>query len=37
MQLLKLFSEVIRISSIKSQDERESFLEPGSAKVAECI
>jgi hypothetical protein len=37
MQLLKLLSEVIRISSTKGQDEGESFLQPGSAKVAECI
>ena len=37
MQLLKLLSEVIRISSTKGQDEGESFLQAGSAKVAECI
>lgn len=36
MQLLKLLSEVIRISSTKGE-EGESFLQPGSAKVAECI
>ena len=34
MQLLKLLSEVVRISSARGEG---SFLLPGSAKVAECM